>query len=58
MARCLRCGTEYSRRTVRQIHCDRCEREIAALTAPRPAPAFTPEWRRRGSAKDLSGSLR
>lgn len=58
MRRCLRCGTEYVRRSIRDIHCARCEREIVALTSPPPPPSFTPEWRRRATAKDFSGALR
>lgn len=33
MFRCLRCGLETPRLTTRQIHCPRCEREVAALIA-------------------------
>lgn len=33
MFRCLRCGLETPRLTTRQIHCPRCEREVAALVA-------------------------
>lgn len=33
MPRCPRCGLEFVRKTVRDIHCDRCTREVAAIIA-------------------------
>jgi uncharacterized Zn ribbon protein len=55
MPRCMRCGTEYVRRTMDDRYCSRCEVEVAALTAPRPAPAV--RWRRESRAKDLTESM-
>ena len=51
--RCLRCGMETPRLTTRQIHCQRCTAEVAALItadAKRHTPRFAP--------KDLSGWTR
>jgi hypothetical protein len=55
MPRCRRCGDEFVRRTVSQIHCISCATEVAALIAAddrRRAPRFV------GTGKDLTGALR
>lgn len=52
MPRCRRCGTEFVRQTISQERCPQCAREVAALTAPRPAPQFTPAWRKRDLSRD------
>lgn len=33
IARCLRCGTQFERRSPDQIHCIPCSTEVAALIA-------------------------
>ena len=50
MFRCLRCGLETPRLTTRQIHCPRCEREVAALVAADAARRMA-----RFPARDLTG---
>lgn len=50
MFRCLRCGLETPRLTTKQIHCPRCEREVAALIAADAARRVA-----RFAPKDLSG---
>jgi hypothetical protein len=31
MPRCRRCGAEFTRLTVSQVHCPECQREVAAI---------------------------
>jgi len=50
---CLRCGEMTPRLTLSQIHCPRCQREVAALL-PHPVRGFVPEWRRRDLARDMT----
>ena len=53
MFKCLRCGAETVRLTPHQIHCQRCEREVAALVAADAARRVA-----RFAPKDLSGWTR
>jgi len=54
--KCRRCGADAVRLTPDQRYCPQCVRDLDALLTPRPAPAFTPEWRRTAKAKDLTGA--
>jgi hypothetical protein len=54
--KCLRCGQDTPRLTPDQIHCIRCAAEVAALVTPR-REGFVAPWRRRLTAKDMTGSL-
>lgn len=47
---CLRCGERTPRLTLTQVHCPRCEREIAAIVAA-DAKRRTPRF----PARDLTG---
>jgi uncharacterized protein with PIN domain len=52
---CLRCGEHTPRLTLSQLHCPRCQREVAALVRL-AVRGFVPEWRRRDLAKDMTAA--
>ena len=58
MPTCRRCGTSFVRLTLAQTRCERCQREVDALVAPKPEPAFVPAWRRRDLKRDETGLYR
>ena len=52
---CHRCNETTPRLTLSQVHCPRCDREVAVLLRE-PVRGFVPEWRQRSLLKDMSRS--
>lgn len=48
---CHRCNESTPRLTLSQVHCPRCDREVAVLLRE-PVRGFVPEWRKRSLLRD------